>query len=167
MAVIPLLNQMILVGTTWSAPATAPGLGAGVTVAGTITGPTDISQFVTSVTVDINADELDWTNFASGSSRQKASGLEAGTISITVNQDYAASATHSVFRPGGTVGYAKGQVTPYYIDIKPTSASRSATNPSFVAAWLNNTWNIGGAVGELGVQTFQFPVTGIWAFLTA
>ena len=167
MAAIPLLSQTILVGTTWSAPATAPGLGAGVTVAGTISSSTDISAFVRSITVDISADELDWTNFASGGSRQKMSGLEAGTITIELNQDYAASATHALFRPGGTIGYQKGQTTPYYLDLKPTSSARGATNPSFVCAFLNNTFNLGGSVGELGAQSFQFPITGIWAFLTA
>jgi hypothetical protein len=166
-AVFASTGWTVLVGTTWSAPATAPGLGAGVTIAGTISASVDLSSFVADVMADFSADELDWTNFASGGFRQKLSGLQAGTLQLVFNDDLAASASYSYLRPGGTVGYAAGQVTPYYMDIKASSAARSATNPSLVVAWLNNSFSFGGSVGDLARRSPQFPTTGGWAMLTA
>jgi hypothetical protein len=168
MAVSVLTNVTVGVGATWSAPATAPGLGAGVTVAGTISGGTDLTPYISSVVVNTTAALLDWTNFASGGYMQQATGLAQGTITVNLNRDFAASAEYSVLRPGGSVGFAIGQVTPYYIDIRSTSAARGSTNPAFVAAWLNNQFDfINGAVGDLSKISIQMPLTGIWALLTA
>ena len=164
MAVFALTSATVLVGTTWTG--TPPG-GTAVPT-GTITTPTDITDMVTSVEMSFESDELDHTSFASGGWRQKITGLATGNMSLTINQDFAALRGDALFGLGGTVGFNPGQSTPYYIDIKPTSATRSATNPSYVAAWVSTSYQpVTGAVGELAVITLTLPMTGRPARLPA
>jgi hypothetical protein len=92
----------------------------------------------------------------------------SGTVTLNFNQDFAASNVDAVFGLGGTMGLVAGQVTPYYIDIKPTSLSRSATNPSFVAGWLNTGIpSLNGNVGDLAKVSATFPLTGRFIKLTS
>ena len=164
MAVFALTSCYVGVGTAWTG--TAPG--GTTTPAGTITTPTDISAMCTSVELSFESDELDFTSFASGGYRQKITGLATGNINLTINQDFAASQGDALFGIGGTVGWAPGQSTPYYIDVRPTSAARGATNPSYVAAWVSTTYQpVTGGIGELAVITLSLPLTGRVARLIA
>jgi hypothetical protein len=157
MAVFALTSCYVAVGVAWTG--TAPG--GTSTPSGTITTPLDCSGFVTSVEMSFDSDELDTTAFTSGGYRQKITGLANGMINLEINQDFAASQGDALFGLGGTVGWAPGQSTPYYIDIRPTSAARGATNPSFVAAWVSTTYQpITGGVGELAKITLALPMTG-------
>jgi hypothetical protein len=89
-------------------------------------------------------------------------------VQLTFNQDFASTTVDYRFGIGGALGFAPGQVSPYFMDIKPTSAARSATNPSTVFAWLNNNYTvISNGVGELATVSLQFPMTGRAARLTA
>ena len=164
MAVFSLTSATVLVGAAWTG--TAPGTSA--TPSGTITSTTDLSSMTTAVTVSMSSAELGTTNFGSGGWEQKISGLATGSIQLTFNQDFAAGQVDALFGIGGTFGFAPGQVTPYYIDIKPTSSARAATNPSYVAAWLNMGGDpIQGSVGDLAVVTYTFPFTGRFHRLTS
>ena len=157
MAVFSLTSCYVGVGTTWTG--TAPGGTAAPS--GTIDTPVDISDMVTSVDISFTSDELDHTAFASGGWRQKITGLATGQIALTINQDFAASEGDALFGLGGTVGFAPGQSAPYYIDIRPTSAARGATNPSTVAAWVSTSYQpVNGSVGDLAVITLTLPMTG-------
>jgi len=156
-AVFALTSCYVGVGTAWTG--TAPG--GTTTPSGTITTPTDISEMVTSVEMSFDSDELDVTGFAAGGWRQKITGIATGTISLTINQDFAAAKGDALFGLGGTVGFNPGQSTPYYIDVRPTSAARGATNPSYVAAWVSTSYQpITGGVGELATITLTMPMSG-------
>ena len=164
MAVYVATNTTVLVGSAITG--TAPG-GSAVP-AGTIATAVDISSWLESVTFEYEGDVLEYTNFASAGFRQKAIGLISGTVQLNFNQDFAASNVETTFGLGGTLGLVSGQVTPYYIDIKPTSAARSATNPSFFAAWLNTGFSsINAAVGDLAKTAATFPLTGRFIRLVA
>ena len=131
MAVFSLTSCYVAVGTGWTGD--APGgiiAPTGVISAGTLV---DISPMVTSIEMSYESDELDHTSFSSGGFRQKITGLATGSVTLTINQDFAASQGDALFGLGGTVGWNPGQSTPYYLDVRPTSAARSATNPSHVA----------------------------------
>jgi hypothetical protein len=163
-AVFALTNALVQVGVAWTG--TAPGGTA--TPSGTIATPIDISPMVTSVELTFESDELDHTSMSSGGFRQKITGLATGNISLTINQDFAASQGDALFGLGGTVGWNPGQSTPYYIDVRPTASARGATNPSYVAAWVSTTYQpVTGSVGDLAVITLQLPLTGRVARLTA
>ena len=94
--------------------------------------------------------------------------ISSGTVQLNFNQDFAAANVDALFGLGGTLGLVVGQVTPYYIDIKPTSSARGATNPSFVAGFLNTGINsINGNVGDLAKVQASFPLTGRFIKLTS
>lgn len=161
MSAFALTGATILVGTGWTG--TAPG--AAAAASGTITSSTDISAMVTQIELNISADELDITNFASAGWRQKISGLQMGTVALTFNDSYASSNADALFGLGGTFGLG---VAPIYFDIKSTSASRSSTNPSYVMRVLNLGGTImSGEVGAVAQKTFTFPTTGLIQRLTS
>jgi len=126
MAVFSMTSCFVGIGTSWTG--TAPGDPGTQTVSGTLSS-TDLSTMITSIDISLAADELDYTNFGSGGWRQKISGLKAGTIQINFNQDFAASKVDALFGIGGSLMPFGGSGS-YYIEIKPTSSARSATNPS-------------------------------------
>jgi hypothetical protein len=155
-------NTTLLGGVAWTG--TAPGAPGTQSVSGTITSSTDFSIMTTAVNLSLTADEIDYTNFASGGWRLKTSGLKAGTVQLDFNQDYAASQLDALFGLGGTFGFG----TTFYLDVKPTSSARSATNPSTVISCVNLDYKpVAGKVGDLAVVSLQFPTTGQVARLTA
>jgi hypothetical protein len=162
MAVFALTSATIQVGTTWTG--TAPG---GVAAAsGTITSAVNISALVSQVELSLEAEELDFTNFASAGWRQKIGGLQMGTVALTLNQDFDASVTDAIFGLGGTLGF--GSASSLFMDIRPTSAVRSATNPSYVLRFLNLGYSpISNGVGELATVSLSFPTTGVVTRLAA
>ncbi len=162
MAVFSMTGVYVLAGSAWTG--TAPGTGSAPS--GTITSTTDLSPMLTGITLDLAQDELDSTNFGSAGYRQKLGGLQAATITLNFNQDFAASQVDALFGIGGTFGH--GSAGPFYLDVKATSASRSATNPSYVFAWLPLNYTVlTGSVGDLATVSLQFPSTGRYARLTS
>lgn len=162
MAVFALTGATIQVGTAWTG--TAPGGTAAAS--GTITTPVNISALVTQVELSLEAEELDFTNFASAGWRQKLGGLQMGTVALTLNQDFDAAVTDAIFGLGGTLGF--GSTSSLFMDIRSTSASRSATNPSYVLRFLNLGYApFSNGVGELATVSLSFPTTGVVARLTS
>jgi hypothetical protein len=113
----------------------------------------DLSDHVTSVTLNRNFDELEVT--AMGDSGHKfVKGLEASSITLDFLND---TATASVLQ---TLQAAWGtNVTVVLLQSKGTAVS--ATNPLYTATCLiNNTTDINGAVGDLGTQSLTMNVSG-------
>ena len=119
----------------------------------------DLSDHVTSVTLNRNFDELEVT--AMGDSGHKyVKGLEASSITLDFLND---TATASVLQ---TLQAAWGtNVTVVLLQSKGTAVS--ATNPLYTATCLiNNTTDINGAVGDLGTQSLSMNVSGTVAVAT-
>lgn len=113
----------------------------------------DLSDHVTSVTLNRNFDELEVT--AMGDNGHKfVKGLEASSITLDFLND---TATASVLP---TLQAAWGtNVTIVLLQSKGTAIS--ATNPLYTMTCLiNNTTDINGAVGDLGMQSLTFNVSG-------
>jgi hypothetical protein len=119
----------------------------------------DLSDHVTSVTLNRSFDELEVT--AMGDSGHKfVKGLEASSITIDFLND---TATSSVL---ATLQAAWGtNVTVVLLQSKGTAVS--ATNPLYTATCLiNNTTDINGAVGDLSTQSITMNVSGTVAVAT-
>jgi hypothetical protein len=119
----------------------------------------DLSDHVTSVTLNRNFDELEVT--AMGDSGHKfVKGLEASSITLDFLND---AATSSVLQ---TLQAAWGtNVTVVLLQSKGTGVS--ATNPLYTATCLvNNTTDINGAVGDLSTQSITMNVSGTVAVTT-
>lgn len=119
----------------------------------------DLSDHVTSVTLNRNFDELEVT--AMGDSGHKfVKGLEASSITIDfLNDTASANVLQTLQAAWGT------NVTIVLLQAKGTAVS--ATNPLYTATCLiNNTTDINGAVGDLSVQSLTFNVSGTVAVAT-
>ena len=119
----------------------------------------DLSAYVTSVTLNRTFDELEVT--AMGDSGHKfVKGLEAATVTIDLNNDTAATTVLP------TLQAAWGTNVPVVL-LQTKGTAVSATNPLYTMTCLvNNTTDINGAVGDLGMQSLSFNVSGTVAVTT-
>lgn len=159
MSALVLTSATIQVGTAWTG--TAPGTPGTQTISGTVSSPSDISAYVFQVEAPWNVDTPDASNFGSGGYVVQLAGMKSvGGLKLGINQDYAGAAIDSLVR--GWFG------TTVYIDVKPTSAVRSATNPSAVyAAIVSQYIPVVGQVGNKAMMSLQWQVTGAFAVLTS
>ena len=119
----------------------------------------DLSDLVTSVTLNRSFDELEVT--AMGDSGHKfVKGLEASSVTIDFLNDTAATKTLATLQAAwGT------SVTVVLLQTKGTAVS--ATNPLYTMTCLiNNTTDINGATGDLGTQSVTWTVNGTVAITT-
>ena len=119
----------------------------------------DLSDHVTSVTLNRSFDELEVT--AMGDSGHKyVKGLEASSVTIDFLNDTAASNVLATLQGAwGTTVEVK------LLQVKGTAVS--ATNPLYTFNVLvNNTTDINGAVGDVGTQSVTWNVQGTTSVAT-
>lgn len=159
MASLVLTSATTLWGTGWTGTAPGPG---NPTVSGTISSSTDFSDHIRQVNLGEKVAMQDFTTFGDGAFVVQKPGLKSAEISIDFNQDFAASSVDATFGAAllaGTLGY---------LDIKPTSSSRAATNPSYVyAVYVTDYTPIGQSVGDRSAVSVKFAVTGTYSRLTS
>ncbi len=108
---------------------------------------------VRSVTINYEAEALDITEMGN-STRANLAGLKTWSIDVECLQDYAASNVDALLFP--KIGAVK-----FYIQVKPTSGSVSATNPQFYGyCILQNYQPITGAVGDVQAVSASFVCAG-------
>jgi hypothetical protein len=119
----------------------------------------DLSDHVTSVTINRSFDELEVT--AMGDSGHKfVKGLEASSITIDFLNDTASANVLA------TLQAAWGTNVPIVL-LQAKGTAVSATNPLYTATCLvNNTTDINGAVGDMSTQSITFTVSGTIAVAT-
>ena len=120
----------------------------------------DLSDHVTSVTLNRTFDELEVT--AMGDSGHKfVKGLEASSVTIDfLNDTASANVLQTLQAAWGT------NVTVVFLQDKGTAVG--ATNPLYTMTCLvNNTTDINGAVGDLGMQSVTWNVSGTVAVATS
>jgi hypothetical protein len=109
-----------------------------------------LSDHANKVTVTDNRDTVDVTAFGA-TSKAIVKGLGDATISVDFFQDTAAGKTHATLQP------LIASNTPVTIEVRPTSAARSATNPAAVMQGLLTTYNfLDGSIGDASVITAEF-----------
>jgi hypothetical protein len=108
----------------------------------------DVSDQVTSVTINQTFDELETTSMGA-LAHTFVKGLESSTVTLDFLNSYAAAEVAT------TLQTAYGTTVP--LVIKPTSAVISATNPEYQTTILvNNLTPVNGAVGDLSTQSITF-----------
>jgi hypothetical protein len=111
-------------------------------------GVTDISSYVTSVTLGSTFDVVETTAFGN-TARTRVAGLADNSVAIEFNQDYAAGALESVIYP--TLGTAVS------VTVRPVAG----TTPAYSFSALVSEWTpLNGAVGELATASVTWPITG-------
>ena len=111
-------------------------------------GTTDISSYVTSVTLGSTFDVVETTAFGN-TARTRVAGLADNSVALEFNQDYAAGALEAVIYP--TLGTAVS------ITVRPVAG----TSPAYSFSALVSEWTpLNGAVGELATASVTWPISG-------
>jgi hypothetical protein len=111
-------------------------------------GATDISSYVTSVTLGSTYDVVETTAFGN-TARTRVAGLADNSVALEFNQDYAAGALEAVIYP--TLGTAVS------ITVRPVAG----TTPAYSFSALISEWTpLNGAVGELATASVTWPISG-------
>jgi len=109
-----------------------------------------LSDHGNKVTIEDMREEKDATVFGAGN-KVNAKGLGDGTITCGFFQDFAAGKVHATLQP------LISSSTPVTVEVRATSAARSATNPGIVMSALLFTYSpLDGDVGEMSVMTAIF-----------
>ena len=113
----------------------------------------DLSDSVSSITLNSSFDSVETTGFSSTAARTRIGGLADNSISLEFHQDYASGEVEATIFP------LLGTVTT--VTVKPVSGSTTATNPLYTVSCLVSEWTpLNGAVGELATASVTWPVSG-------
>jgi hypothetical protein len=114
-------------------------------------GTTDISSYVTSVTLSTTLDVVETTAFGN-TARTRVAGLADNSVAFEFNQDYAAGALEAVINgTTSTVGTAVS------ITVRPVAGS----SPAYSFSALVSEWTpLNGSVGELATASVTWPISG-------
>jgi hypothetical protein len=113
---------------------------------------TDVSSYVSSVTLSSSLDVVDTTSFGN-TARTRVAGLADNQVTIEFFQDFGSGLLESIVYP--TIGTSAAMI------IKPVAGSTTATNPSYSFNALVSEWQpLSGAVGELATASVTWPISG-------
>ena len=121
----------------------------------------DLSDLCSAVTINRVFDELEVT--AMGDTSHKfVKGLESSTVTIDFFNDTESAKTLQTLQAAwGTT------VTALFVQTKGSPTVVSATNPLYTVSLLvNNTTDINGAVGDIGMQSITFTCNSTVAVAT-
>lgn len=110
----------------------------------------NLSNFVRSVQLQVEQDELETNTMGGNGYKSRIGGLKDWNVQIEFNSDFGVGAVDATIWPlfGTTTSIA----------IKPTSAAVSTTNPEYQGTVLVNQVNpMGGSVGEVSTVEVQWP----------
>lgn len=109
-----------------------------------------LSDHAKSVTVDDGRDQVDITAFGA-TSKAYTKGLGDAKVTVEFYQDFAAAKVHATLQP------LIASTTPVTVEVRATSAARSATNPAaLMSALLFNYNMLAGSIGEASSMTAEF-----------
>ena len=113
---------------------------------------TDVSSYVSSVTLSTSLDVVDTTSFGN-TARTRVAGLADNQVTVEFFQDFGSGLLESIVYP--TIGTSAAMV------IKPVAGSTTATNPSYSFNALVAEWQpLSGAVCELATASVTWPISG-------
>ena len=113
---------------------------------------TDVSSYVSSITLSTSLDVVDTTSFGN-TARTRVAGLADNQVTVEFFQDFGSGLLESIIYP--TIGTSAAMV------IKPVAGSTTATNPQYAFNALVSEWQpLSGAVGELATASVTWPISG-------
>jgi len=113
---------------------------------------TNFSTNLNSVELAIESDDLETTAFG-GEFRTRVGGLKTGSLTLSFMQDFgAASVDATLFPLLNTLAT---------VVIAPTSGTVTATNPSYTATCLVNSYSpFASSVGDIATLSVTWPTSG-------
>lgn len=117
-----------------------------------INGSTALASYLTQVELKSSAADVTTTTFGS-TWVTRVAGLKEGSLTLTFNQDYAASTVDATLWP--LLGSNATVV------IKPTSSAVSTANPAYTAICVvNDLTPVSGQIGDLSTFSVTWPTNG-------
>ena len=120
-------------------------------------GGTDVSAYVKSCSLELNADPVEFTNMASSGAREYKIGLKAGTLNVEFNQDFANTATlpdqklWGIFNTGTNVTF----------ELRGTSSAVGTANPKYTGSVVPVNYSpLTGSVGDASTTSISWPTSG-------
>ena len=117
------------------------------------TASTDISAYVTSITLSTTAAEV-MTSAMGSSAMTRIQGMIDSSVTIELQQDY--PTIEKLFWDA----FSAGTAVP--MTVKPNgTAAASSTNPSYAFSALPTSWTpVNGAIGDLATVSITYPISG-------
>jgi len=117
------------------------------------TANTDISAYVTSITLSTTAAEV-MTSAMGSSAMTRIQGMIDSSVTIELQQDY--PTIEKLFWDAFTAG------TAVPMTVKPNgTAAASSSNPSYAFSALPTSWTpVNGAIGDLATVSITYPISG-------
>jgi hypothetical protein len=113
---------------------------------------TNFSTNLNSVELSIESDDLETTAFG-GEWRTRIGGLKSGSLTLQFMQDFGSSSVDATLYPLLN--------TLATVVIVPTSGTVNATNPSYTATCLVNSYSpFASSVGDIATLSVTWPVSG-------
>ena len=113
---------------------------------------TNLSTNLNSVELALESDDLETTAFGT-TFRERIGGLKSGSLTLQFMQDFAAASVDATLFPLYN--------TLATVVITPTSSSVSATNPSYTAVCLINSYSpMASSIGDIATFSITVPTSG-------
>jgi hypothetical protein len=118
---------------------------------------TDISSYVSSVSLSTTYDVVETTAFGD-TARKRIAGLADNSISIEFHQDFASGALEELIYPSDATSKLGTAVA---MEIRPVNTTVGPTNPKYTFSALLTEWTpVNGALGELATVSVTWPISG-------
>jgi hypothetical protein len=123
-----------------------------LTNASVVFGSTDLSTYISSITLNSTFDIVETTAFGN-TAKTRVAGLADNSVTFEFHQDYATSAVEQTIYP--LLGTAVNVVA------KPVAGTTTAVNPQYAFSTLVSEWTpLNGSVGELATASVTWPISG-------
>jgi hypothetical protein len=130
-----------------------------LTNASVVFGSTDLSSYISSITLNSTFDIVETTAFGN-TAKTRVAGLADNSVTFEFHQDYATSAVEQTIYP--LLGTAVSVVA------KPVAGTTTAVNPQYTFSTLVSEWTpLNGSVGELATASVTWPISGAIAKATS
>jgi len=112
----------------------------------------NLSDHISSITIDTKDDIVETTAFGS-TAKTRVAGLVDNSVSIEFMQDFASANVEATIFP------LLGSTTT--VVVSPTSSSVSSTNPTYTFTALVSEWQpLKGQIGALATASVSWPISG-------
>jgi len=133
-----------------------------VVTATTVTvGGTDVSSSCARAELQINASEVETTDFGSAGFVEVIGGLKSGTVSLDFHHDFGAAAVSALFQD------LVGTVVAITLVAGNGTAATAETPLYSCNALVTSFTPVSGAVGDLGTFSVSFPTSGAITYATS
>ena len=123
-----------------------------LTHASVVFGSTDLSSYISSITLNSTFDIVETTAFGN-TAKTRVAGLADNSVTFEFHQDYATSAVEQTIYP--LLGTAVSVVA------KPVAGTTTTVNPQYTFSTLVSEWTpLNGSVGELATASVTWPISG-------